>query len=49
MIGRVLGGCADGRTRRVRAGTNLGVAISSEFAREVESLLGRGRIRLARV
>ncbi len=39
---------ADGRTRRVRAGPTLGVAISSDFARELENLLGRGRVRLAR-
>ncbi|MBI5363450.1 MAG: DNA polymerase III subunit alpha [Planctomycetes bacterium] len=40
---------ADGRTRRVRAGNHLGVAISSDFAREIEGLLGKGRVRLARV
>jgi DNA polymerase-3 subunit alpha len=39
----------DGRTRRVRAGSDMGVSISPEFAREVEGLLGRGRVRLARV
>ncbi|MBK7878041.1 MAG: DNA polymerase III subunit alpha [Planctomycetes bacterium] len=39
----------DGRTRRVRAGNNLGVSISSDFAREIEGLLGKGRVRLARV
>jgi len=40
---------ADGRTRRVRAGNELSVAVSSDLAREVEALLGRGRLRLARV
>jgi DNA polymerase-3 subunit alpha len=40
---------ADGQRRRVRADKNWGVAISEGFAREVDQLLGRGRVRLARV
>jgi len=39
----------DGVLRRVRADKNWGVAISEGFAREVDQLLGRGRVRLARV
>jgi DNA polymerase-3 subunit alpha len=39
----------DGRTRRVRAGGELRVAISERFAREVNALLGQGRVRLARL
>ena len=38
----------DGRTRRLRAGSDWGVRISEQFALEVDSLLGRGRVRLAR-
>jgi len=39
----------DGRTRRVRAGGDCRVAISERFARDVDTLLGQGRVRLARV
>ena len=39
----------DGRTRRVRAGGDCRVAISERFAQEVDALLGKGRVRLARV
>ena len=39
----------DGHSRRVRAGTEWTVSISDSFAREVDGLLGRGRVRLARV
>jgi DNA polymerase-3 subunit alpha len=39
----------DGLTRRVRAGGDCRVAISDAFAREVEELLGRGKLRLARI
>jgi len=39
----------DGRTRRVRAGGDCRVAISEKFARDVDTLLGKGRVRLARV
>jgi DNA polymerase-3 subunit alpha len=39
----------DGLTRRVRAGADCRVAISDGFAREVDELLGRGRLRLARI
>jgi DNA polymerase-3 subunit alpha len=40
---------ADGRTRRVKAGPEWSVSISEPFAKEVDQLLGRGRVRLARV
>ncbi len=40
---------ADGRLRRVKAGPEWSVSISEPFAREVDQLLGRGRVRLARV
>jgi len=39
----------DGRVRRMRAGPELSVAISEPFAREVDQILGRGRVRLARI
>ena len=39
----------DGRVRRVRAGNEWNVTISEPFAREVDALLGKGRVRLARV
>jgi DNA polymerase III subunit alpha len=39
----------DGRSRRIRAGNDWGVAISNELAIEVDELLGRGRVRMARV
>jgi DNA polymerase-3 subunit alpha len=38
----------DGATRRVRAGNDLTVSISENFARELEGLLGRGRVSVAR-
>ncbi|MBK7643490.1 MAG: DNA polymerase III subunit alpha [Planctomycetes bacterium] len=40
---------ADGRVRRVKAGPEWSVSISAPFAQEVDALLGRGRVRLARV
>jgi len=40
---------ADGRVRRVKAGPEWSVSISEPFAKEVDQLLGRGRMRLARV
>jgi DNA polymerase-3 subunit alpha len=40
---------ADGRVRRIKAGNEWNVSISEPFAREVDALLGRGRVRLARV
>ena len=39
----------DGRSRRVRAGKDSGVAISAELANEVDRLLGVGRVSLARM
>ncbi len=39
----------DGRTRRVRAGGDCRVAISERFAADVDTLLGKGRVHLARV
>jgi DNA polymerase III alpha subunit len=39
---------ADGKLRRVRAGQDCRVAISESFAKSVDGLLGRGRVRLAR-
>ena len=39
----------DGCSRRVRAGSDWGVAISNELAVEVDGLLGRGRVRMARI
>ncbi len=39
----------DRRTRRVRAGKDVRVAISAGLAREVDELLGAGRVRLARI
>jgi DNA polymerase-3 subunit alpha len=38
----------DGTTRRVRAGNDLTVSISETFARELDSVLGAGRVRVAR-
>jgi DNA polymerase III subunit alpha len=38
----------DGRVRRVRAGGELRVEISAALAKEVDALLGRGRVRLVR-
>ncbi len=39
----------DGQTRRLRAGNGIGVTISEQFARDVDRLLGRGRVRVARL
>ncbi len=39
----------DGRLRRVRAGNECRVAISEAFARDIDLLLGRGRVKLAKV
>jgi len=39
----------DGRNRRIRAGGDLSIEISERFAREIDGLLGRGRLRLARI
>ena len=39
----------DGYLRRVRAGKDLRVKISAELAESVDALLGRGRVRLARI
>ncbi|TAJ16065.1 MAG: DNA polymerase III subunit alpha [Planctomycetota bacterium] len=43
---QVLG--ADGRVRPVRADAKHAVALTAELARDVDALLGRGRMRLAR-
>jgi DNA polymerase-3 subunit alpha len=40
---------SDGRVRRLRTGADMSIAISEPFAREVDQLLGRGRVRLARI
>jgi len=40
---------ADGKLRRVRAGSDCRVAISETFARDIDGLLGRGRVKLARM
>jgi DNA polymerase-3 subunit alpha len=39
----------DGATRRVRAGNSLGVSISEGFAREIDAVLGKGRVSVARM
>ncbi len=39
----------DGALRRVRAGSNFRVHISAELAERVDELLGKGRVRLARM
>jgi DNA polymerase-3 subunit alpha len=39
----------DGRSRRIRAGGDLSIEISERFAREIDGLLGRGRLGLARI
>ena len=39
----------DGRDRRIRAAGDLSIEISERFAREIDGLLGRGRVRLARI
>jgi DNA polymerase-3 subunit alpha len=38
----------DGTTRRIRAGNQYRIAISEPFAREVDELLGKGRVSLTR-
>jgi DNA polymerase-3 subunit alpha len=40
---------SDGRVRRLRAGAEHGVAISESLARDIDQLLGRGRVRLAKI
>lgn len=40
---------ADGRLRRVRVGGETRVDINADLAREVDELLGRGRVRLVRL
>jgi DNA polymerase-3 subunit alpha len=40
---------SDGKIRRMRAGAEMSISISEPFAREVDRLLGRGRVRLARI
>ena len=40
---------SDGHLRQVRAGSRHGVTLSAELADAVDSLLGRGRMRLARM
>ena len=40
---------SDGHVRRVRAGGDLKVSINAELAEEVDALLGRGRVKLARM
>ncbi|MCC7011968.1 MAG: DNA polymerase III subunit alpha [Planctomycetes bacterium] len=39
----------DGALRRVRAGNNFRVNISAELAEQVDRILGKGRVRLARM
>jgi DNA polymerase-3 subunit alpha len=39
----------DGFLRRVRAGSNCRVQISADLAESIDRLLGRGRVRLARL
>ena len=39
----------DGHLRRVRIGGTTRVAIGADFARDVDAVLGRGRLRLARM
>lgn len=39
---------SDGCSRRVRAGSDWRVAISERFARDIDALVGKGRVRLAR-
>jgi hypothetical protein len=38
----------DGSTRRVRAGNRHKVSISEPFAKEIDELLGAGRVSLTR-
>jgi DNA polymerase-3 subunit alpha len=40
---------SDGHTRRIRLGTDMRVKIDAELTEEVDQLLGRGRVRLARM
>jgi len=40
---------SDGKSRLVRAGKDWNVAISAEFAAQVDELLGRGRVKLTRI
>jgi len=40
---------SDGCSRRVRAGNGHRIAVSDAFARQIDELLGRGRVRVARV
>jgi DNA polymerase-3 subunit alpha len=40
---------SDGCSRRVRAGNGHRIALSDTFARQIDELLGRGRVRVARV
>lgn len=47
LILQVMG--SDGSTRRVRAGGHLKVGISADMAEEIDTLLGRGRVHLARM
>ncbi len=39
----------DGQNRRIRAGGDLSIEISEGFAREIDALLGQGRLRVARL
>ena len=39
----------DGKMRRVRASPDWRVSISENFARDIDTLLGRGRVKLARL
>jgi len=39
----------DGTVRRVRAGSDCRVRVSAALAEQVDALLGRGRLRLARM
>ncbi len=40
---------SDGNSRRIRAGNEWSVAISNDLATQVDELLGKGRVRMARV
>jgi hypothetical protein len=39
----------DGGNRKIRAGSDLSIEISERFAREVDAVLGAGRVRVARM
>lgn len=39
----------DGRLRRLRSGDSTRVGLSADLAQEVDTLLGKGRVRLARI